>query len=206
MRTLLDFIKATAVGGLIVIVPLSIVLFALSGLLETLIKFGSALEAYLPFGWLGNSVAVAAAGLFIIILLCFVTGLILLTGPGKRLGNLIRTNLAEKIPMYGMLQSLTAQFAGISGEQLQPVEADIYGSGSWVLGFIVETLPDGRLAIFVPSIPVATVGQIYYIGEERVRRLDVEMMDVVNAITQWGVGSKILFEKPPANVTSDDAG
>lgn len=205
MKNLLTFLKATAVGGLIVIIPLGIIIFVLGSLLGTLIDIGNQISPYLPYGWLGNTAVVAAAGVIFLVLICFMTGLFLLTSSGKAIGRWLNQKIAQKIPLYGMLKNLTAQFAGIKGKQFQPVEADIYGSGSWVLGFIMEDLPDGRRAIFVPSIPVATVGMVYYIPEERIRKLDVPMMDVVEAVTQWGVGSARVFEKHQSETNSANA-
>jgi hypothetical protein len=57
MKNLGQFIKATAVGGLIVIVPLAIVIFAIGSLLQTIMAFGSKLEeAYEGFGWLADPI------------------------------------------------------------------------------------------------------------------------------------------------------
>ncbi len=196
MKNLGQFIKATAVGGLIVIVPLAIVIFAIGSLLQTVMALGSKLEeTYEGFGWLGDPMILTGVAFLLIVSLCFITGLLLITAPGKRISESINRFLTSNVPMYGMVQNLTAQFAGIKTDDAQPVMADLYGSDAWVLGFQVEELSDGKLAIFVPAIPVATVGQLYYVDPARVRRLDVKMMDVVNSITQWGVGSNVLFEQ-----------
>jgi len=192
------FFKAAVTGGLVIIIPLTIIGIVLSSLLDTFIGFADFLEPRLPFGWLGNTFIVAAVSVACIVLLCFLTGLFLLTSPGKRIGAWLDRNIAQKVPLYGMLKNLTAQFAGISGEQFQPVEVDLFGAGSWAPGFIVEELPDGRVAVFVPGVPLPTVGHVYFLEAERIRKIEAPMVDVANALTQWGVGSKLLFsaQKP----------
>ncbi len=195
MKNVLDFIKATVLGGIVVIIPLSIILLALGSLMGSLITFGESLGDILPFSWLGNTAIVAAIAALSILIACFVTGLVLLTGPGRRLSAFMQKNLVERIPMLGMLQSLTARFAGLNTSELQPVLVDIQNTGADSMGFLVEELPDNRLAVFVPAVPVATVGQIYFVPRERVVYINASMMDVVNAITQWGVGSKLLFQE-----------
>ena len=71
----------------------------------------------------------------------------------------------------------------------------MYDANCWAPGFIIEELQDGRFVVFVPNVPIATVGQIFYMPAERVRELDAPVIDVVNAITQWGLGSSELFKK-----------
>jgi len=195
MKGLIDFIKTTVIGGVVVIVPLTVFVIVLGVLLDSLIGLTSKVAEQFPDSPLSSTVMVVLVAVLAIVLLCFFTGLLLSTRPGKALTAFLERHIAQRIPLYGVLKNLTAQFVGMRGTQFQPVEADLYGASTWVLGFIVEDLPDGRLAIFVPSIPMVTVGQVFYIPKDRVRILDAPAMEVVNAITQWGVGSKVVFEK-----------
>ena len=77
-----------------------------------------------------------------------------------------------------------------------PAEIDLHNTGCAVLGAIVEELKDGRLAVFVPLTPAATVGQIYLVPDNRVKRLDASLGATLNSITEWGIGTSKLFEKP----------
>ena len=95
--------------------------------------------------------------------------------------------------MYNAIANLAQRFAGVEGSQFTPVEVDLYDSASRVIGFLVETLPDGRCAVFVPSAPMATVGNVYLVPREKVVRLDATMADTVSVVTQWGVDAETLF-------------
>jgi len=201
----MNFLKTTAIGGFVVIIPLSVALIVLGSVLDTLVDIGNKVSPHLPYGMLGHPVVVVAIAAGTIISLCFITGLLLVTSPGKALGEWMDRNIAQKIPMYGMVKNLTAQFAGLNTRQFQPVEADIYGSGSWVLGFLIEELDDGRLIIFVPSTPMATVGMSYCIPTDRVNELNVPMKDVAEVVTQWGAGSAELMRKHNAAKTEEIA-
>jgi uncharacterized membrane protein len=90
---------------------------------------------------------------------------------------------------------LTHRFVGEEGTQFTPAEIDLHDNGCTVLGAIVEELVDGRLAVFVPITPAATVGQIYLLPESRVKRLTASLGATINSITEWGIGTKELFEK-----------
>jgi len=47
---------------------------------------------------------------------------------------------------------------------------------------------DGLLTVFVPSAPTPVAGTIYYLPEDRVRRLDVPVQTAAKLIMRLGVG------------------
>ena len=61
-----------------------------------------------------------------------------------------------------------------------------------VPGFIVEELGDGRLTVFVPSVPTPFAGAIYVLTPERVHALNVPFTRAINVISRWGSGCKDL--------------
>ena len=63
-----------------------------------------------------------------------------------------------------------------------------------VLGFIVEEHEDGMVALFVPASPTPTVGFLYYVKADQVRKLDVPVASALNCVMQWGVGSKAILQ------------
>ena len=67
-----------------------------------------------------------------------------------------------------------------------------------VLGVLVEKLPDGRCAVFVPASPVTTVGNVLIVAPEKVRYLEAGISDAITAVSQWGVDSASLYAGKPA--------
>ncbi len=195
MSKLVEFVKTTAIGGLVVIVPFAVLIFALNQVLQTLIALtGSAANA-LPFATLADTKMVLVVAVVGVIALCFVTGLLLRTRVGAAVKKWLERNIAERIPMYAMIRSLTQRFAGIKGVEFAPAEIDLYGSSARVLGFVVETLPNDHCSVFVPVAPAVTIGQIYILPQTNVHPLDAPVSEVVNSITQWGVGAKRLYKE-----------
>jgi len=187
MKAPLDFIKTTALGGLVVIVPLGIVFLALTEILDMLDEFTAESAAALPFGPLANSIIVLLFELLLILFFCFVLGLFLRTQFGDRLKAAIESRLENSIPMYGLLRNLTQRLAGIDAMQLAPAELDLYDSDTRVIGFVVEELPGDRCSVFVPLSPLVTAGNVYILPRTKVRTLDAAMTDAVNYFSQWGV-------------------
>ncbi len=192
MSRFINFIRTTAVGGLLVIVPIAVVLFVLGQLLLALY---SVAQQFFALTGLGIDDALLLSGLALLALvgLCFATGLLVQTRLGGALRGWFGRNVAKRIPMYNAIASLTQRFAGVDGKDFVPVEVDIYASGSRALGFLVESLPDDRCAVFVPTAPVATVGNLYLVPNDRVTRIDGTVTDTVSVITQWGVEAGKLF-------------
>lgn len=188
----INFIKTTALGGLLVIVPIAIVLFVLGQLLLALLSLANDVVAWLGIG-IDDVLVMSGIALLSLVGLCFVTGLAVRTRLGDALKSWFGRNVAKRIPMYSAISNLTKRFAGIDGTQFAPVEIDLYNSGARAMGFLVEDLPGSRCAVFVPTAPVATVGNVYLLDKEKVRPIDASMSDTVSVITQWGVDAAYLF-------------
>jgi uncharacterized membrane protein len=187
MKSLLGFIKTTALGGLVVIVPLGIVYLALTEITDMLGEFAATPAGYLPFAPAISVIIVLLLMLLLVLIICFAIGLFLKTQFGDRIKLSIETRLENAIPMYGMLRNLTQRLVGIEGMQLSPAEIDLYGSDARVIGFIVEELPGDRFSVFVPISPLITVGNVYILPRTKVRKLDASLTDTVNYFSQWGL-------------------
>jgi uncharacterized membrane protein len=70
-----------------------------------------------------------------------------------------------------------------------------------VPGFIIEEHDDGRLTVFVPSVPTPLAGAVYVLDRSRVHVVDVPFTQALQTFSQWGAGSKELvaaMKQPPA--------
>ena len=103
--------------------------------------------------------------------------------------------LDTHFPVMGILRNLVMQILGIDRDvaQLRPAEINLYGGDSRQYALVVEELPDGRMVIFLPSAPAATIGQIHVLPRSAVTLLDAPVQDVLNAVTQWGAGASLIY-------------
>ena len=192
MSNIMKFIKTTTIGGLLVIVPIAIIFFVLAQIFYGLYSLAESLtsDLGLQIDTALLMVGITAAWL---IGICFLTGLIVRTRFGLALRSWLNRNVAKRIPMYGAISSLTKRFAGLDGNKFAPIEVDLYDSGTRALGFLIELLPDDRCTVFVPSAPVATVGNIYVVSRSKITKLDGSVADTLAAISKWGVGSSYIY-------------
>ncbi len=196
MNRFMNFIKTTAIGGLLVIVPIAIVLFVLAQLFYGLYSLSQTAMDELNIQVDDALIIVGIASLSLVSL-CFFTGLLVQTRIGESLRNWMKKNVARRIPMYNAIASLTKRFAGLDGNKFSSVEVDLYGSGARTIGFLIEHLPDDRCAVFIPSAPVATMGNIYVVQNSAVTKLAASVADTLTAVSQWGVDTKILYSLQP---------
>ena len=197
MRSVLEFVKTTVIGGVVVILPVGVTVLLTAKTLVAILGLLQPLTGRLP-------VPVQAHGLaavLIIVAVCFLAGAVVRTRPGRRAQEVLDRNLLERIPGYTLVRGLTGRIAGRDEGQLFAA-ALVEIEEALVPAFIVEEHPDGRYTVFVPSVPTPAAGTVYILTPERVHLVDVPFTKAVKVITQWGVGSREMLAamRPPQAV------
>ena len=195
MKIIVDFFKTSVVGGFVVVLPMIILYLLFGELIELLVQLTEPITKGLPFTALINVIIATLIAITVAVMFCFLTGLIVRTSWGGATKEWVEKKFLSRMPIYTMIKNLTRRFVGRSGEQFRPVEVDLYGSDSRLLGLIVEVLPDNRVVVFIPFAPTATVGQVYILPQERVQELDATLGSIVNSVTQWGVGTSGIYQR-----------
>jgi|GEM_PF-2744046 len=202
-RPFVEFLKTTAVGGLLVIVPVAIVLYVVAQLVLAL--HGAVSQVVDATGIAtGRAYVGLALSILAFVALCFVTGLLVRTRAGRWLKRWFARRVGARLPMFRALSNLTRAFIGVDRKQFSPVEVDLHGTGVMSLGFLVENLPDGRRIVFVPSAPMATLGSVFVVPAERITALNASLAETVGVVTQWGLEAGTLY-RPPEQAPADQA-
>jgi len=176
-----------------------LLLKAISGALEVLRPIAKLLPQ--------NVVHENLVALVLLLLICFVTGLLMRTRAGKKLGQWLEHLVLQRIPGYSILRGMTRQLAGGVEEQtFQPARAEI--EDALVPAFIVERHADGQFTVFVSSSPTPMAGAIYILPPERVHPVNVSLAKAMACLTQWGAGVKEVacgdsIEKKQDRVNND---
>ena len=187
MKALIKFLKVTLIGGLLVVLPVWVSLL----LLFKAIK--GALVLLLPIARLLPQTVVhdklVALGLLVVI--CFVVGLLIRTQPGQRLGRWLTQHIFDRIPGFALMRGMTRQLAGDKGEEsFQPALVEI--EEALVPAFIIEKHADGQFTVFVSSSPTPMAGAIYILQPERVHPVDMPLAKAMLCVTKWGAGAAEL--------------
>jgi uncharacterized membrane protein len=195
MKQLIDIIKTTAVGGLVLIVPLTVLVLTVGYLIGQLVRLNQWMVARLPFDAPPSLILIFAA--ICLLCLCLLAGVLVQTQLGSSWAEKLDDFLVGKIPVYGLIQSMTRRFSSDNVTELSPAEISLFGNDTRVLGFIMEQLPDNRLCVFVPHTPTLASGQLYTVAAEQVVALEAPTKLVVDVITSWGSGARGLHVADP---------
>lgn len=122
MKTTLEFLKTTIVGGLVVILPLAAAVLISARILAALQGAVDPVATTLPYGvHVGRLLA-----LLIILAGCFITGLAVRTTVGRRTNTWLEERVLTRLPAYSLLRKLSKQVAGEGeGAAMAPALAEI---------------------------------------------------------------------------------
>lgn len=192
------FLKTTALGAVVVVVPVGIIGFALWQIVSLVRTLLLPIFESLPFDSDFTRVSVIAIALLSVVLICYLTGLAVRTRWGAAMRGWMERVLLERIPGYSIIRTLMHQYLGHEEERtFRPVLVDLYGSDSRAIGFEIEELGDGTMVVFFPSVPAATLGQVQIVPQKRVTPLNATMHETLEALTMFGVGSSKLVDADP---------
>jgi uncharacterized membrane protein len=193
MRGIYRFLKSTLIGGLVVLVPVVVLVAIVVWAVQI------AMQALLPvFEWLpdksvgGVSLAVLATVIGLVAG-CFVAGLLAETAIVRHLRDRAE-RLALLVPGYALMKNVGASLGGIEGKHAAK-SVLVRFPGSWQLGFLMETLGDGRHVVFVPGVPKALVGTLHIIEPGQVHLLGMSVSAALDALGRLGVGLQEIRSK-----------
>jgi uncharacterized membrane protein len=193
------FFKTTILGGVIVILPTIILVFAFKWL----------------FGMVGNGIKpltdlvvntmtlpdrydqpiATAIVLAVIVLGCFLVGLFVRTRLGQWIYHGFEGSVLSKAPGYTMVKETVNQFLGKNKSPFSSVAlVRIFENDTKVTAFITDRHDDGTVTVFVPTGPNPTSGFIYHLNEQFVHPVDVTVEDAMRSVISCGAGSEKLIK------------
>jgi uncharacterized membrane protein len=180
------FVKATIIGGLLFLVPAVLVLMILGQAVQLANKVIKPILEFLPDTVLGVGAASIVAVL-VLIVVAFVAGIVARTSVGKRLGSKFEHSLLGGLPQYQMIKSMTEGLAQVQSSAVKPALVNV-GDG-WQLGYLIESLGNQWVAVFLPQSPTPLSGNVMYLHSDKVRLLDASLVQAMAIVKHMGIGS-----------------
>lgn len=193
MRGVLDVLKSTIAGGVLFLLPLVVVIVLVEKAIQVARQvFAPLLSRVGDISILGVSLATIAS-VAALLLLCLIAGLIARTQPARNLVVRLESSILEKIPVYGLLKSMTAGFAGIAAdEHMRPVVVHLDDNS--VIGLATDDRDDGGLiAVYLPGAPSPISGTVVLVERSRVTQLNATTLEAFSAMKGLGRGSLALL-------------
>ena len=186
-----EFFKTTIVGGVLFLLPLGLVLFILGYALRLATGVAQPISKALHLDQLGEVAGMGittVVGVLLLVLVSFAAGIGARTSIGGRISGWFEDSLLRALPQYQMLKSMAEGLAQIEGDTgIRPALISI--EDGWQIGYILEVLENGWLAVFLPQAPTPMSGNVMYLEADRVRPLGITMVQAMGIVKRIGVGS-----------------
>jgi len=183
-----EFLKATLVGGLMFLVPVVLVLVVLRHAMQFAGRAAGPIAAMLPISESFGVPVVTLVAAAILLAIALLAGLVARTPAGRRITGWFEESILGGMPQYRMVKSMAEGLTQIeSGEGMQPVL--MRTDECWQLAYRLEDLPEGWVAVFVPSAPTPMSGNVIYVSNDRIQRLDMGMAAAMKLVKRLGIGS-----------------
>jgi uncharacterized membrane protein len=187
MNSVFGFIIKRVLAGLLLIIPIYLALLLLMKGMLSLSKLVKPFTHLLPESLPAEQIL----SLLLVLVICFLVGLVLHTRLGSFSREKLEKNVLIRIPGYELIRSLTQRVAGANDHNVwKPALIEI--EDGLVPGFIIEEFEDGRVTVFVPSVPTPFAGAVYVLSSDRVHPVDVPFTEAIKVISKWGSGAKAL--------------
>jgi uncharacterized membrane protein len=193
MTSIGKFIKATFVGGIFFLLPITILIFLLGKAFRIARDIITPIASDLPISKIAGIETARLLTIVILILLCFFVGLFSRSLAARKSVTWLEDNFLMRFPGYILLKSVGESALGShSGKDLQPILAHI--EETWQFGLYVESLNDGRVVVFIPEAPDANSGDVLVLEAEKIQKLNIQSNKLHKLIRQIGVGSKDIMK------------
>jgi len=187
----MKFLKTTIIGGVVFLVPVIVFMVIVGKAAALMLGVATPVAEYLPIDSVGDIAIVNLLAVLLVVLVCFLAGLVARTARAKRTADKMEAALLDKIPGYTMLKGMTSSISDEQESTVKPVLVALETTER--IGFEIERLDDGRVVILFPGSPNALSGTSEIVSANRVSPLNTTMSAVIESAQLMGRGTGKLL-------------
>jgi uncharacterized membrane protein len=185
-------LKRIIVSGAIFLIPGFLAVWVLAkifGLLRELaVSVGSTLGIEMPLGGLLLNIVVLA----VIVLVCFLAGLIAERAAAKRIRSKLDNVLLGSFPGYAFVKGLAEniQQSEAASSSFIPVLVTLDDCSQ--VAFETDRIEEGAVAVYLPGAPNPWSGNVIFVSPDRVKKLPVSAPEALKILRTLGRGTEAL--------------
>ena len=193
-HSVLGVLGRRLVLGLVFLLPAVLVLIVLGHAITLVGSLAKPVARIVPVeDYVGVS-GESLIGLVLILALAIAAGFVAGTHHGKKVMRFWETSLLGGLPQYQLVKSVADGLVQVeSMEGVKP--ALVSREGGWQLGYLLEDIPDGWVAVFIPRAPTPLSGDLFYLPADRVVPLNITMAQAMMVVKRMGLGSGEALRK-----------
>ncbi|MBF4492099.1 DUF502 domain-containing protein [Flavobacterium sp. MR2016-29] len=193
MKSILKIIKATFLGGILFLAPLILLVVLFEKGYHIIQKITLPLVSHLPrVQFLGLALQ-ELIGILIIIVLCFIAGLLGRTAKAQKLVQKLENGILSFIPGYSFMKNMNENIMGFESKQdlkviLVPTDAGLQ------FAFLIEQINENNFAVFVPDAPNPWSGSVCFVEKKDIKEIEISQKEALACIRKLGYGSASLLK------------
>jgi uncharacterized membrane protein len=194
MSKIKKFIKTSLIGGIAVILPITILFLLFKWIFNFITQI---IEPLTDMVVARSHLKVLAADVIvlgIILSTCFLVGAVVKTKFGRFIHEHIDLRLSRLIPGYSTIKLTVTQFFDRKAAPFSSVAlVRAFDDENLMTAFITDTHPDGSYTVFVPCGPNPTTGYILHMKKEYVHPIPVSVEVALRSVISCGAGSQPIL-------------
>ncbi len=194
MKSILTFVKLTAQGGLLVLLPLLLFILLLMEIVELVVGLATPIADLFPAGTFDDPQHPVALAVILLFGASLLIGVIMQSQAAVRLGNWIQARTVGKLPLYRFVKSLVSGLLG--ADKAASFQPALFAVGDEIkeIVYVVEDLGGGELAVLFPYAPTGFAGPVKIVPQDRIQKLDASLGDVSLMLNHMGLGAGRLLK------------
>jgi uncharacterized membrane protein len=193
MKNLLSFFKLTALGGLLVLLPVLLFILLLMEIVQLVVGLATPIAGLFPAGTFDDPKHPLTLAVILLLGASLLIGMVMKSNAATRLGNWVQAKTIDKLPLYRFVKSLVAGLVGAEKSgSFKPALLDA-GNGQREIVYVVEDLGNGDLTVLCPHAPTGFAGPVKIVPQAAIEPLDASLGDVSLVFNHMGLGARRLL-------------
>jgi len=193
MKSILEFLKTSLLGGLFVLLPLLLFYLLFTELLQLVVALATPIADLFPKGTFDEVKTPVVFAVILIVGASFILGLALRSMLLRRAGLWIEGTTLGRLPIYNAVKNLSKGLAGARDDTAFNPAVFNSAEGQREIVYVIEDHGDGNLTVLAPWAPASFSGQVKILASDRIQMLDATLDEVSRALSFWGLGTRHLL-------------
>ncbi|SRR6056297_256575 len=189
------FLKSTAIGGIVFLLPLAVVGFLLGKVGSVVFVVATFLSQNLGIHSAYGYFVLLAASVALLVLMCFAAGVAAQLAIGRKLSGLVERHLMMIFPRYSIYKDQLA--GGIGGDlardRMKPISIDVLGITR--LALEIERAEDGTVTVYFPGAPDPWSGTIGFVDQAAIKPLAMDVGEFMAVFERLGRDSFAIVQR-----------
>jgi len=188
----MKFIKTTIIGGVLFLIPVVVVALVIQKAFDAMLVIAKPMADVIPMDSVAGVALANIIAAIIVIVACFVSGLLSRTQAAKKLVDILDSKLRKAIPGYAMIRGITSNLSAEQEGAMRSVLVQYEDRAR--LGMAPEGVVGGKVAVYFPGSPNVWAGTVEIIDDARVEYLGTSIKSLLEAVEGFGAGSVELIQ------------